>query len=61
MMAGLDYCSCNECGKRLFYDGEQAARTYMQLVGVPYVVCSKCYEKKEKRITSLLKYSKRGR
>ena len=28
-MAGLDYVSCHECGKRLFYDDEWIIRDYM--------------------------------
>ena len=28
-MSGLDYCSCQICGRRLFYDGDMAARGYM--------------------------------
>ena len=61
-MAGIDYCSCYVCGKRLFYDGEWAARGYMREdTMIKYIVCDHCYEKKLKRISKLEKAAKRGK
>jgi hypothetical protein len=61
-MAGVDYCSCHNCGVRLFYDGEYVAREYMEQTGsAKYIVCDKCYEKLEKKITKLEASRKRGR
>lgn len=59
-MAGIDYCSCNECGTRLFYDGEMEVRTYMSLTETTkFLICSKCWNKLLKKVEKLEKYKKR--
>lgn len=59
-MAGLDYVSCEECGKRLFYDGDRRARDYMIGENLPpSVTCSKCVSKLKKKIERLKKFDKR--
>ena len=61
-MAGIDYCSCEECGTRLFYDGERFARGYMEEAGsATYLICSHCHKKLLKKIEKLEKQGKRGR
>lgn len=61
-MAGIDYCNCEICGERLFYDGDWNGRDYMEnSESVKYIVCSKCYEKLLKRIEKLKKSLKRGK
>lgn len=61
-MAGIDYCSCYECGTRLFYGGEGEARHYMaSCETTDFVICSKCHNKLKKKIANLEKQLKRGR
>lgn len=59
-MAGNDYISCNECGKRLFYDGDRRARSYMGTVEpAEHVACAKCVKKMKKKIEKLKKHDRR--
>jgi len=59
-MAGLDYVSCNLCGKRLFYDGEGTARNYMnEVTKTSSVSCDHCVKKLLKKIEKLKKFDKR--
>jgi len=59
-MAGSDYVSCAECGKRLFYDGDWRARDYMNLSDTPEsVTCRHCVKKLKKKIEVLKKHDKR--
>ena len=59
-MAGIDYVSCNECGKRLFYDGDGAARYYMQEAKTTKgVVCDHCVNKLKKKIETIKKHDRR--
>jgi len=59
-MAGADYVSCAECGKRLFYDGSREARVYMQeFLGLASVTCDHCVSKLKKKIEELRKHDKR--
>lgn len=61
-MAGIDYCSCNECGVRLFYDGDGEVRRYMAERGTAkYIICDKCHKKLLKRVDKLEADKKRGR
>lgn len=61
-MAGIDYCSCNECGVRLFYDGESEARNYMSTTeSAKYIICDRCHRKLLKRVGKLEADKKRGR
>lgn len=61
-MAGIGYCSCRECGTRLFYDGERFARGDMEEAGsTEYLICSRCHMKLLKKIEKMEKQSKRGR
>ena len=59
-MAGIDYVSCTECGKRLFYDGDWRAREYMAMAEpAETVVCGHCVAKLKKRIEKLKKHDRR--
>ena len=59
-MAGIDYASCNECGKRLFYDGEREARDYMiSAQTTKFIVCDHCVSKLKKKIETLKKHDRR--
>lgn len=59
-MAGFDYVHCNECGKRLFYDGEWEARNYMiNYETTKSVTCDKCVSRLKKKIDSLKKHDRR--
>ncbi len=59
-MAGIDYVSCDDCGKRLFYDGGGEVRDYMSDMGTTRgVTCNHCVEKLRKKIKKLEKYDKR--
>lgn len=59
-MAGADYVSCNECGKRLFYDGELTVRSYMYAVETTKgITCSQCVENLKKKIETLQKHDRR--
>lgn len=59
-MAGIDYVSCRECGKRLFYDGEGQVREYLHnsesTVGL---TCDHCVDKLKKKIEELKKHDRR--
>jgi len=59
-MAGVDYLSCEICGKRLAYDGEfkfrNALKLYNNTVGV---TCDNCVDKLKKKIVKLEKYDRR--
>lgn len=59
-MAGLDYAACEECGQRLFYDGEWIARTYMHnTTTVKHLTCDHCVKKLKKKIEVLKKHDRR--
>lgn len=59
-MAGIDYVSCSECGKRLFYDGEWFARDYMvNAKTAKTVTCDHCVSKLKKKIETLKKHDRR--
>ena len=59
-MAGIDYVSCGECGKRLFYDGEHVARSYMRNVQTTKsLTCDHCVSKLHKKIATLKKHDRR--
>ncbi len=51
-MAGMDYISCAECGKRLIFDGDLAIRTYLE---DETLTCGHCVKKLKKRIEKLEK------
>jgi DNA-directed RNA polymerase subunit RPC12/RpoP len=57
-MAGLDYIDCNECGKRLIYDGEGEVR---QRLEGETLACSHCVKKLKKKIAKLEKHDRRKR
>jgi len=60
-MAGMDYVSCNECGKRLFYDGNGVIREYMYSAKTTKsLTCDHCISKLKKKIEKLKKHD-RGR
>jgi len=59
-MAGIDYVSCAECGKRLFYDGERLAREYMHNAKTTeFITCDHCVSKLKKKIDVLKKHDRR--
>ena len=59
-MAGIDYVSCAECGKRLFYDGDWAIRKYMtSAITTKFIVCDHCVSKLKKKIETLKKHDRR--
>lgn len=59
-MAGIDYVSCGECGKRLFYDGDYRAREYMRDVqSSNTLTCSHCVSNLKKKIEILKKHDRR--
>jgi len=59
-MAGLDYVSCSECRKRLFYDGEWIVRDYIiDNRTTKTLTCDHCVSKMKKKIEKLKKYDKR--
>jgi len=59
-VAGIDYVSCIECGKRLFYDGEHSARDYMiDTKSTVNVTCDHCVSKLKKKIAVLKKHDRR--
>ena len=57
-MAGIDYCSCPLCGKRMFYDGELTVRSELERNNT-YLVCGHCVEKLQKKIEVLKKHDRR--
>ena len=54
-MAGIDYLSCNECGKRLIYDGEFEVRNRLE----SEINCQHCVDKLKKKIEELKKHDRR--
>ena len=59
-MAGIDYVSCEECGKRLFYDGEGCVRHYMiNAKTTKSLTCDHCVKKLKQKIEKLKKYDRR--
>lgn len=59
-MAGIDYVSCKECGKRLFYDGDRRVRDYIFDTGTTdSFLCSHCISKLKKKIETLKKHDRR--
>lgn len=59
-MAGIDYVSCDECGKRLFYDGDMHVRSYIgEAKTTRGVVCDHCVGKLKKKIETLKKHDRR--
>lgn len=59
-MAGIDYVSCAECGKRLFYDGEGFVRGYMESAETTKTVtCDHCVSKLKKKIKTIKKHDRR--
>ena len=61
-MAGLDYCSCMICGKRLFYDGNFSARDYMSdCRTTDGIACSTCVKRLNSKIDKLKKHDRRRR
>ena len=59
-MAGIDYASCEECGKRLFYDGDWAIREYMR-DNTKTITCDHCVAKLKKKIAKLEKHRQNRR
>lgn len=55
-MAGADYIHCNECGKRLIYDGNGELRCHL---GFESLTCRKCVDKMKKKINKLKKHDRR--
>jgi len=49
-MAGRDYLMCEECGKRLAYDGDNSMRDTMDWEPI---YCKDCYQKLLKEIKKL--------
>jgi len=59
-MAGIDYVSCSECGKRLFYDGEWFVRRYIEdTKTTKTLTCDRCVTKLKKKIEKLKKHDRR--
>jgi DNA-directed RNA polymerase subunit RPC12/RpoP len=59
-MAGLDYISCIECGKRLIYDGDDYIRDYIsKMETTEGICCSHCVSKLKKKIEKLKKHDRR--
>ena len=54
-MAGMDYLTCSECGKRLIYDGEWDIRNELP----EGVTCDNCVAKLKKKIEKLKKHDRR--
>ena len=44
-MAGLDYCKCHKCGKRLFYDAHLFDE--VEDLGCLAALCNQCFKKYE--------------
>ena len=60
MMAGCDYISCAECGKRLIYDGDENIRNYLSEAKTTQgLTCDKCVEKLKKKIEELKRHDRR--
>jgi len=57
-MAGADYVSCAECGKRLFYDGSHGIRDYI-FDAKTTLTCDHCVSKMKKKIDKLKKHDRR--
>ncbi len=57
-MAGIDYLKCEECGKRLFYDGNNTLRDILEYHS-DTIVCGDCVERLKKKIEKLKKHDRR--
>jgi len=55
----MDYVSCQECGKRLFYDGDWQVRQFMKDAKINNIVCDHCVLKLKKKIEKLKKHDRR--
>ena len=55
-MAGTDYLMCEECGKRLCYDGKKTLRLALEWQPI---YCEKCWIKLTKKIAVLEKHDRR--
>ncbi len=60
-MAGFDYVSCKECGKRLFFDGGRVTQRDMSRMGTVGLTCDHCVKKLKKKLKKAVKYDKRKR
>lgn len=58
-MAGADYICCEECGKRIFYDGDYQMRDILHASDTNGIICAACVKKLKKKIEKLKKYDKR--
>jgi len=59
-MAGSNYVTCGECGKRLFYDGDFCARESMKDRGeTATVTCDHCVSKLKKKVGKLMQHDRR--
>ena len=59
MMAGIDYISCDECGRRLIYDGDLVVRERMYHLDTKILICGHCVSKLKKKIEKLKKHDRR--
>ncbi len=50
-MAGMDYISCAECGKRLIFDGDLVIRAHLE----DEITCGHCVKKLKRKIEKLEK------
>ena len=56
----MDYVSCAECGKRLFYDGGGEAREFMMdTKSTKSLTCDHCVKKLKQKIEKLKKHDRR--
>jgi phosphosulfolactate phosphohydrolase-like enzyme len=55
VMAGCDYISCIECGKRMIYDGDNAIRESIE----DEICCGVCVKRLKKKIDILKKNDRR--
>ena len=55
-MAGADYVCCEECGKRLCYDGYYKFRDALEWQNI---FCEECIKKLKKKIAILEKHDRR--
>lgn len=59
-MAGIDYVSCVECGKRLLYDGKWEFRNGIHMMGnTKNITCDHCVKKFKQKIIELQKHDRR--
>ena len=60
IMAGFDYISCAQCGRRLIYDGNETVRNYLHDANITKgLTCDKCVERLKKKILDLQRHDKR--